>query len=482
MIRFAVPSRPFPFSITVAVISTLFLAACQSPPSDAGFTAVQKRISDGTGLAVQWNQHSTEDAATDQAVAGLLAHDLTVDRAVQIALLNNRHLQATFENLGVAQADLVQAGLLRNPVFDLGVRFPDRGPSATYLDMGVAFDFLDIAMLPARKKIAAEHFKQTQAAVCDQVLTLVARTSADFYACQAAGQLVDLRKTIRQATLAALTAATKLHDAGNLTDLDFANQRAEDIRAQIDLADAQAVDADAREQVNDRLGLTGPQVHWTAARPLPEIPANDGLAGADLESFAVLHREDLAIARDELYAQANTLGIADQYRFLDQATVGPEFERETDSQWRIGPSLTVPIPIFDQGQARLARAQALFLQAIQNYNAQLIDVRSDVRAAQARLSHARTTALLYRDQLLPVEQDRLDQTQLQYNGALVGVFQLLQVRREQIDATAHYVDARRDYWTARVDLERAIGSRLAAAATQPSHASTQPDDFQGEHP
>ncbi len=109
-----------------ALASAGLLSACDSAPKDAGYGDVRQLVSDRTGLVVQWDCGTADDQEVAMAVAKMLHVQLNADQAAQIALLNNHHLQATFEDLGIAQADLVQAGLLKNPVFDLGVRFPDR--------------------------------------------------------------------------------------------------------------------------------------------------------------------------------------------------------------------------------------------------------------------------------------------------------------------------------------------------------------------
>jgi cobalt-zinc-cadmium efflux system outer membrane protein len=454
-------------SLTCALASAAFLCGCNSAPKDSGYSDVQQLVSNRTGLVVQWNGHTIDDDSVSATVARMLSAKLTAAQAAQIALLNNRHLQATFEDLGIAQADLVQAGLLKNPVFDLGVRFPDRGPAGTYLDIAVTEDFLDIALLPARKRFAAAQFEEAKATVSNEALSLVAQTSADFYAYQAAEQMLELRKTAEQAAAASLDAATRLHNVGNLTDLVFANARAQDVRAKIELSDAEATAAEARERVADRMGLSGAQTQWTAA-PLPEIPPIE-IPDHDLESLALHQRQDLAAARRNVTAQAQALGMTADFRFFSEANLGPEFEHETDGQWRIGPTVSLPLPLFDQGQAKISRAQAILRQSEQRYLALAVDVQSQVRAARAKLFSAREKALLYRDEVLPVERDVFHQTELQYNGMYLGVFQLLQAKQEEIDADREYIEALRDYWIARAELEQAVGGRL------PSTATTQPE-------
>jgi len=455
-----------------ALAVAAFLAGCATIPKDAGFGDVQRLTADRTGYVVQWNGHTTDDQAVAAKVHELLHGPLTADQAVQIALLNNHHLQATFEDLGIAQADLVQAGLLKNPIFDLGVRFPDRGPSGTYLDIAAADDFLDIALIPARKKVAQAQFDRAKAKVADEILTLCAQARAAFYACQAAQQMAQLQQTIAQASGASLTVAQKLHDAGNLTDLDFASQRALDTRSKVALADAQAAAIEAREQVNSITGVGTSDTQWKIFAPLPDLPVHE-ISTDGLESLAARQRQDLAAARQDVIVQARTLGATVDNRFLQELAIGPEFEHETDGQWRIGPTVSVSVPLFDQGRARTARAQAMLRQSEERYYALVVDVRSQVRAAGARLLNARQKALLCRDQVLPAEQDLLRQTQLQYNGGFVGVFRLLQARRDQIDAAREYVQALRDYWTARANLDRAVGGRLPPAVS-PATAAVSP--------
>jgi cobalt-zinc-cadmium efflux system outer membrane protein len=442
------------------------LTACTTAPKDAGYSEVQNRVSDRTSLTVRWN-----DPKVSTAVNELLTREMTVNDAAQIALLNNRHLQATFETLGIAQSDLVQAGLLKNPVIDINIRFPDRPPSATYLDFAMAEDFLDLVMLPARTKIAAAQFEEAKSTVTNEVLTLVARTSTDFYAYQCAAKILELQRELAQAAEASLQAAKTLHDAGNSTDLSFAESRAQAARARIELADAEMDLADAREKVNDDLGLPDPQTHWKAA-PLLDLPDQE-ITGKNLESLAFHQRQDLTAARQDVLVQSQALGLTSDFRFFSQTDVGVEFERETDGQWRIGPGLSIPVPLFDQGQAKMSRAEAQLRQSEDRYLAMIIDVQSQVRAARNKFLAARNKAILFRDEVLPIQKDVLHQTNLQYNGMYTGIFEFLEAKRDQIQATREYTQSLRDYWAARVELERAIGSRLPTPT-----ATTQREDNQ----
>jgi cobalt-zinc-cadmium efflux system outer membrane protein len=458
------------FTVLLVVAGVGTLSGCAATNHD-GFIDVRRTVAERTGRIVEWDGQTSDDQAAHKSVHGLLAQDLTADQAVQVALLNNHNLQATFEDLGIAQADLVQAGLLKNPVFNLGVRFPTTPPSQTYLDISVAEDFINVFFIPARRKLAQSQLNKAKAQVTDQVFALAFETKSAFYSYQAAEQLLELRQNIDRTAAASATAAKRLHDAGNSTDLEFLNSQTQAARATADLADAEANAAQARERLNDLMGLWGEDTVWSTGDRLPDLPSTE-VQSHGLESLAIRQRADLAAAREEIEVQAQTLGFTAETRLLTEANIGAEGERETDGQWRIGPSLSVPLPLFDQGQGAIPRAQAVLRQSEQRYWALAVDIRSQVRAACERMLSARRKAEYLHDHVLPLEVQVVQQTHLQYNGMFVGVFALLEARREQIDAAREYIEALRDYWAARADLERAVGGRLpdsrAVAATKPT--------------
>ncbi|HEY8749451.1 MAG TPA: TolC family protein [Tepidisphaeraceae bacterium] len=472
------PSKLLP----ALLLATLAFTGCTPAPPQAHFATVQQTVAQRTGATIHWRTGSPEDATADHAVHALLNQPLTAEAVAQIALLNNRHLQAMFEEIGIAQADLVQAGLLKNPVFDLGVRFPNRSPSKTYLDLSIASDFIELFLIPARQKLAGATLRQADLRVADQVLETVARAKSDFYRYQAAGQMLELRRQVASATSASADAAGRLFEAGNIAELDRLAEQTQDARAQIELASAQAESAETRETVNKVMGLTAMIDSW---KPIPRLldPPPADVDSSELESVAIRQRQDLAAAREDFALQSQSLTFTRQTRFLSAATLGAEAERETDGQWRIGPALSVPIPLFDQGQGAIARQQAILRQSRARYDALSADVRSEVRSGTLRLQNARAKAALYRDQVLPLQHRLVEQTQLHFNGMFVGVFQLLEARRAEISAGSEYIAALRDYWTARAELERATGggalpqgspAATQSATTHPSTPDSQP--------
>ena len=434
---------------------TVALAGCAHVDPNPAFRELANTVHLRTGKRAQWNRGSTEDAQAQSAVTSLLSHPLTADSAMQVALLNNHNLQATYEELGIAEADLVEAGLLKNPVFYFERRLP--GQAA---EIDLVQEFIDILLLPLRKRIAAAQFEAAKLRVGHEILTTAAEVRAAFYEHQGDQQLVDLRKTVADATERSAETALKMHEAGNLRDLDLASEQATHAQAKIDLAKAQANAVQSREKLNKLMGAFGAQTNWTVASRLSELPGNE-VSTAQLESRAIQQRLDLAAAGQQFIAEARARGIARAEAILQGAQIGSHYEHEIEPRHSTGPSVSVPIPIFNQGQPASARASAKMRQAEQRYLALAADIRSDVRAARDKMLLSRRQVEYFKSTALPTRTRVTEESQLEYNAMQIGPFQLLQAKQEEVKTGADSVEALRDYWVARAELEKAVGGSLS---------------------
>src|SRR6266581_2529481 len=434
---------------------TVALVGCAHVDPNPAFRELANTVHLRTGKRVQWNRGTAEDAQAQAAVASLLSRPLTADSAVQIALLNNRNLQATYEDLGIAQADLVEAGLLRNPIFTFERRLPGQALEADLLK-----EFIDILLLPLRKRIAAAQFEAAKLRVGHEILSVVAEVRAAFYEHQGDQQLVEMRQTVTEATERSAETALKLHEAGNLRDLDLANEQASHAQAKIELAKAQSEAVQTREKLNKLMGAFGAQTNWTVASRLPELPGSQ-ISTSQLESRAIQQRLDLAAAREQFIADARARGIARAEAVLQGAEIGAHYEHEIEGGVHsIGPSVNVPIPIFNQGQPASARASAKMRQAEQRYLALGADIRSEVRAARDKMLLTRRQVEYFKSTALPTRTRVTEESQLEYNAMQIGPFQLLQAKQEEVKTGAESVEALRDYWVARAELEKAVGGSL----------------------
>ena len=442
---------------TIAALSIPALAAPKEPPA----RPEEKAVRDRTGLAVRWQLDAAAREAALAEVRALLKKPLTVNRAVQIALLNNRELLAAFEDVGISAADLREAGLWKNPSFDLSVRFPDRPPSGANWEEAVAFDLLDLLMLPLRRRVAADHLAAAQLRVADETLRLVAEVKMAVYGLQGDDAMLAHQRTIVDIQGTALDLAQRQHEAGNITDLALGQQQAAYNAARLDLAMAESDRREHSEKLNRLFSLWGGDTAWKIAGGLPPVPESDvPLRG--LESLAVAQRLDLAAAQLELAGVVRALGLTKTYRYIGALEFGVDTERDTDRSNVTGPTLRLELPIFNQGQARVARGQAELRRAERKLEALAIGIRSDVRALHDKLVALRDTARFYQNEIVPVRRAITAGMLLHYNGMLVGNFELFLTRAEQIEAEHQSIAALRDYWTTRAELERAVGGNLRA--------------------
>src|SRR6266704_1847470 len=440
---------------SIVLLAAATFAGCAHVDPNPAFRELANTVHLRTGKRVQWNRGSAEDAQAQAAVASLLKRPLTADSAVQVALLNNHNLQASYEELGIAQADLVESGLLKNPVFYFERRLP--GQAA---EIDLVQEFVDILLLPLRKRIAAAQFEAAKLRVGHEILTTAAEVRAAFYEHQGDQQLVDLRKTVADATERSAETALRMQQAGNLKNLDLATEQASHAQAKIELAKAQSEAVQTREKLNKLMGAFGAQTNWTVASRLPELPGGE-VSTSQLESRAIQQRLDLAAARQQFIAQARARGIARAEAILQQAEVGAHYEREISGEYAVGPSVNVPIPIFNQGQAAVARSSAKLRQSEQRYLALAADIRSDVRAARDKMLLSRRQVEYFKSTALPTRTRVTEESQLEYNAMQIGPFQLLQAKQEEVKTGAESVDALRDYWVARAELEKAVGGSLS---------------------
>src|SRR6202048_3292261 len=457
--------------VTCSSILAMTLPSGSARDKEEAFQGVQQSVQERSGKTIHWEQDQAAHEQALQEARQLLRKPLTVDTAVQIALLNNRPLQATFEEIGLSAADLLEAATIPNPRFDLAIRCPDKPPSGTYVDYGAAIDFLSIIMIPLKKQVAKVQLEATALRVADTTLELVLQVKSAFYSLQASQQLLKRFKVIVDTNAASLDLAQRQHEAGNITDLALAQQQSSYSRSRFDVATTEAEIRRNREKLNRLLGLWGTDTDWQIAGELPEVPSSD-LPMRGLERLAISQRLDLQAGYLQVTSQVKNLGLTKSFRLVGAVDFGVNSERETDSQTRTGPTFAIELPIFNQGQARIARGEAALRQAQDKFEALAIDLRSEIRELRDELASKREIARFYRDELLPGERRILKESLTQYNAMEIQNFELFSTKAEEARTEREYLDAVRDYWITLAELERAVGGNLNPR--QPTDGKSQP--------
>jgi cobalt-zinc-cadmium efflux system outer membrane protein len=439
-----------------------FLTGCASPPRDQGFSDVAQAVRERTGLEVPWYQDGRADEAAMATIHQLLSTDLTIDTAIRVSLLCNNHLQASCQQLGISQAQLVQAGLLGNPSLSAEFQFFARGPD---IQLSLVDSLLQLTTLPARRRYAQAELAEAKAQVAGAIIDLIADVRRSSYRCLAAGAVVALQRTMVMTGADAMELATRMHIAGNSSDLEFARKQIAYQQSRLALAAAEADQSDARERLTRLMGLWGDDAaRWTMSGPLPGLAEQDGTGdGKGMESAAIRFSLDLAGQRERIRAIAERYGIARLDAWFGEVEAGASGQREAAGEWGAGPALTLSLPIFDQGQGVHLAANAALAMAAQRYAATAVDIRSLVRGERAAVRSLFARAHFITEKVLPLRSTVVRESMLHFNAMLIGPFQLLDAKRDEIESAGQYIDALMRYWLHRASLDQLLCGRLISA-------------------
>ncbi|HKO48886.1 MAG TPA: TolC family protein [Polyangiaceae bacterium] len=449
---------------SLALLMSVVLPACASMQKELGHEDVAKLVERRSGHRTGWEQGAPEEQQIADRVNKLLEGGLTRERAVSIALINSPHLQEIYESLDISQADLVQAGLLSNPTLAGSIGFPMKGGGRAEYEVSIVQSFLDIFMLPLRKRIAKEQFVAATLRVAHEALDAASEVSKAVAEVQSDVETVELMRRLTDAAQASADLAQRQFDAGNVSERVRVNELGVYEQARLELARVEIELVEHREHLNRMLGFWGPRTSWKLTEALPLIPSQDPLPD-HLERVAMKQRLDIGSAKRELALMDTALGLARTSRYTGLIDVGAHMHQDPDGPLVLGPTLSLELPIFDQRQAVIGRLQAQRRQAQRRVDGLAINARSEVRLASAKLALARRNAEQYRKSLLPVRAAVLEQAQLEYNGMQIGLYELLAAKQAQVDAVRAYIETVRDYWIARAELERALGGRVPAASS-----------------
>lgn len=449
-------------SLMGVVLSGGLVSGCASIPRHAGFPDVANAVEMRTGLHLQQYAGAPSGLVAD-TIRDLLQDELTVDRAVRLALLNNRSLQATLQDLGIARAEAVQVSLIQNPVFSGHARVPNE-PGKTNLELALMQSMLDALYAPLRSRVAKARFEQVKLQVAHEVLRLITEVKAAYYTVQAAEQAHAMQQTVFEAAEAAAELADRQYTAGNIRDFDLWTEQAAYEQAQVDLTHSEIALTQAREAMNQFLGFSGADAtNWTVAANLPDPPAGDPSL-EHLEETALSQRLDVAALRKEAEAFQRAVGLA-RLGILPSPEIGYNHEAEPSGDHVSGVMWEAAVPLFDWGQADRARAKAQLRQNQHRLAALEVAVRSEVRTLHRQLVAERRMMERYRDRLVPLRTQIVGSSQKHFNYMLIGAFQLLQFKQQEITARREYIEAVRDYWIAKAELEQAVGGQLPAMAS-----------------
>jgi outer membrane protein TolC len=437
----------------LAVLSlSLTLAGCASFSKDGGIDGVKASAAQHIKQELVWPKTEAEQNAVAERVHALLAQKIDVDSAVQIALLNNKGLQASFYELGISEADVVQAGLLPNPKFSM---LYARNNGDYKIEQALTFNIFSLLAMPKMLEIERRNFEKTKLAVVADVLELAHQTRLAYFNVVAANERVRYSQQVKVSAEASSELARRMVQAGNWSTLEQTREQNFYADAILDEVNARNMQNSSYEVLERLLGVSVEQL--SLENRLPDLPKNISEL-KPFEKVAFEQRLDLQAMRLETESLAKQLGLTKTTRLINVLEIGPArvLEGRRGDPYKHGVNVAFELPLFDWGSAKVARAEAIYMQSVNHTAQTAINAQSEIREAYSRYLASYTIAKHYRDEIVPLRKKVLDENQLRYNGMLVSPFELFANARAQVASVNAYIEKLNDFWLAETALQMAL--------------------------
>ncbi|TWA33324.1 outer membrane protein TolC [Sinorhizobium medicae] len=471
-----------------AVVLPLIAAGCvttEYAAKDAGFTNASLKTNEATGKQTVWVQNRQQAEAVRSRVKSLMAKKtIDVETAVQVALLNNKGLQAAYSELGESAADVWQTQLSVFPTFSVGLTGIGSPGLEAYrvIEGAIAANILALATYDKNIKLAETRFRQAQLTAALETISLASETRRAWITAVSAWENVGYLNQAKVAADAASDLAKKIGEAGSLPKADQAREHVFYAELTGETAKARLEAKLAKEELVRLMGLSGSDIDFQIPNRLPNLP-KALIKRDDIEAEAIRKRMDLQVARLELQATAQSYKLEDVTRIVtDIELVGTwEKEREREDGRIVSDisrtaGLEFTIPIFDSGQARLRKGELAYMRAANQLAERAVNVRSEARSAYVSYKSNYDIARHYRNSVLPLRNAIEEQSMRSYNGMITSTFELISDTREKIESTILAVNAKRDFWLAEANLAPVIyGGSESSEAEETEVASADAD-------
>lgn len=450
------------FARCIFVFSFLASGCSKIPPADDHF--VTCTVANRIGSKAEWRQGCYQDVQALAFIEEAVTNELTADIAIQIALLNNPKIQATFEELGIAQANLLEAGLLSNPSFEIEIRYPHSSRLHTNIEYLLTSSLLDLFLIPLRTKLASTEFEQTKLKVSNEILDMAFEVRETYYELIAEEKKVIYLQSIVELTSIITDLFTKQIAVGNVNNLEFQLAQSRFLEAELELEQSLTEVIRLREKLNRLLGFPG-SICLIVPKNLPDEADYQEYDLCTLETIALEERLDLQVARFDIARLSQMLGLKYWWTYTN-LRAGLAGERELEGINVIGPGFSGELPIFNYGQAARLRLFAQLRQAQDRLDELEIIVLSQVREAHKVLMNYLKIISNYKSRLLPIQRQISISSEELYNVMGLGVDKLLENKRQEVVANKNYTESMKKFLMARVELDRALGGYLFKLLSQ----------------
>jgi outer membrane protein TolC len=451
----------------VALSALTLLAACadtetvrKASDPQAGFAFVADGAKRSSGAQAVWAQTAAEVAANEARAKALVAgKTIGPETAVQVALMNNRGLQATYADLGLSATELWEVALGPQPSLELSLSGIGEAGLARSLEAAVTGAILDLATRKPRGRIAETHFRQAQFEALSETLALAAETRRAWIDAVAAFEASALIGRAQGTAEAASELAAELGRTGAMNRADQAREHVFTAELAAERAKARLEAQLAKEKLTRLMGLYGGATSFYVPDRLPSLPGRQP-GRSNAETMALKHRTDLAIGKLELEAIAQEYRLDSQTRRIEAATVaaGAEVERSDEGETEVAHILeaSLEIPLYDTSKLTSRRGALEYSRAAHELAQMAVNARSEARAAHAEVTGTYNIARHWRDEVLPLRRELDAEALKSYNGMLTSTFELIEDARDGLEAQLSTAEAKADYWRAEANLKTVI--------------------------
>ena len=438
--------KPALLAVTLPLLAVA-VSACATVPAGQDQAAISGLLRDRQAVSIR------KEAA---ALAQMMANPMTLDSAVQTAIVKSPSLGLIYGQLGLDQADVLEAIEIANPRLGLSsLRAGGAKSEAQSLTLPIA----DLILMPARLKLAQQARTRARYQLASALLDVQLDVEAAWYQAVAAEQAALMRNAVASALQTSADLAERYFNAGNITELDLSHEQAAASQALIAAQQADVSAKAARANLDSLIGLSPTDPLWALSAALP-LPTEHDDKVDELQSLALTHNLSLMAADQDLSIWHQVTATRRATWWLGDTALGLERERDPEGVRASGPSLDLELPIFNQGQAKTARLNAM-RDLAKAQSAQIrLNLSHQIAARADELQRRRQVVALHSDGLIPQRQTIVARSQEQQNYMLLGVFGLIEAKTHEYEAYEGYIEAVRDFWLARVELTRLVGTRL----------------------
>jgi cobalt-zinc-cadmium efflux system outer membrane protein len=448
-------------ALVASVAASVVLAGCASVPTDRGGSVATDLLKSRSALAASVAVART--VVDPQAeVTNILSKPIDADDAVRVALMQSPRMRNLYSELGLAQADVYDATRLSNPVLGYSNLAGSGHAQTTW---SVSQSFTELLFIGYRSRIGRSQLLQAQQRVARDVLALEAAVRAQYYRAVGANLVAQMRERAAETTQLSAQYARQLFDAGNISALQLSREQAAAAAADIDRRQSTTEVLAARAALMNLMGLSVTDARVTLIEQLP-LPTTLTMDVKNLQTWALQNRLDLATAREAVAMWTANATHTRRWRWLGGVAFGYEIERDVADTTIKGPTASFEVPLFNQGGSRLLRARAGLEIEMTKVAALELTIGNDIVIRHAAVQSAAAIVEQYRQSVVPLHERIVELTQQQQNFMLIGAFELLATKQQEIDIYQSYLESVRDYWIEHAELMHVAGGSFPDSDTK----------------